>query len=172
MPQSSSSPPPSTALGPLLGFALFAHAMWFFGNLYEEVVFVPNGVSATVAAGSGFNAYFAVTRQYHYYVPLTQLGTLALVAAAIGWRHQPRLRLGIPAVASVLAAALTAFIVVHYNLRIWIGDVSALSEAELHALTWQWGVANLLRLGLVGFAAVCLLRARDVVRTVTAGVGR
>jgi hypothetical protein len=146
----------------LIGFALFAHAMWFFGNLYEEMVIVPNGVSATVAKIGAFNAYFSVARQYNYYVPLTQLGTLALVAAAIGWRHEARLRLRVPAAASVLAFALTAFIIVHYNLRIWTGAVSALSAAELHSLVWQWGVANLLRIVLVGGAALGLLRARDV----------
>lgn len=162
MPHPTSRPLTAT-FGRLLAFALFAHALWFFGNLYEEVVFVPNGVAATSAASRAFNAYFATTHQYNYYVPLTQLGTLALVAAAIKGRRQPSLRLGGPALASVLAGVLTAFIVVHYNLRIWFGDVSALPESELHALTWQWGAANLLRLGLVGVAALGLLRARDIV---------
>ena len=127
------------------------------------MVFVPNGVVATIAAGRGLNAYFAVTRQLNYYLPVTPLGTLALVISAVWWRRQPRLRLGLPALASLLASALTAFIVVHYNLRIWIGDLSGLSEVELHSLTWQWGAANLLRLTLVGGAALGLLRARDAV---------
>jgi hypothetical protein len=71
--------PLSPMVGRIIHFSLFVHAMWFFGNLYGEVGFVPNGISATSAAGSAFNAYFTTTHQDSYHAPLTQLGMIALV---------------------------------------------------------------------------------------------
>lgn len=152
-----------THLRRLLTFALFTHAMWFFGNLYEGLVFIPNGLRASREVFAQFNAYFAVTKPYWYYVPLTHLGALALLAAAVGQRRAPRgearVELRLASLASGLAIVLTVFIVVHYNTRLWLGDVRGLDDQALWSLTLQWGLWNLLRLVLVGVAGAGIFRA-------------
>src|SRR5205809_751071 len=63
----------------ILWFAIATHCMWFFGNLYEEVVIVPNGLVASSASLAAYNAYFSVTNAAFYYVPTSQLGFVGLL---------------------------------------------------------------------------------------------
>jgi hypothetical protein len=146
----------------LLRFTIATHALWFFGNLYEEVVIVPNGLVATSAALAAFNAYFSVTKATLYYVPLTQLGFVGVVWLVFQTRSDAGVEaqsLRRAAAASALAMALTAWIIVHWNLRLWLGDVSTLPDDETRALVREWGLANLLRLALVWGATSWLIRA-------------
>jgi len=146
----------------LVSFALAAHAMWFFGNLYEQLVFVPNAVQGSPPAHAAFNAFFDVTKPPAYYIPLTQLGVLVLSGLAI--RAVPgtpgRVELRRAAVLSWCALGLTAFIVLGYNVRLWFEDVSDMAAPELHSLAWQWGGLNAVRLGIVGLATWFLWRVR------------
>lgn len=158
-------------LARLVGFALATHAMWFFGNLYEQLLLVPNGVVATAAQVAAYNAFFAVTQPIVFYVPVTQLGFVATAIAA--WLARGRgpvaRRLGLAALLSALGLGLTAWIVVRYNLRLWLGDVTRFTDADVQAMVVRWGAWNAARLLVVGVAAIALLRARDATLTAPTG---
>ncbi len=149
------------AVSRLLRFALFGLALWFFGNLYEEVVLMPNWVVASFDTLRVYTGYFRVVIQYHYYVPLTQLAVVTLLVLA--YRAEPHLLPLRPALRraggwGLAGVALTVPIVVFLNTQLFIGKLS-LTEAEAHRLGWYWLAGNLLRLGCVGAALRYALRA-------------
>jgi hypothetical protein len=65
--------------GRLLGFALFFMAYWFFGNLYEEIVMVPNHLVNPLYRLEGYQQYFHVVNPVFYFVPFTQLAVLVTI---------------------------------------------------------------------------------------------
>ncbi len=151
---------PSRAQVALTLFALGSHAMWFFGNLYEELIFVPNGLVASPARFQAFNEFFALAKPYVFYVPFTQLGAIAtLVAWWLGRRSAAARPIRNAAISSWIGVLLTVWVVLTINMRLWLGDVSAMPADVVHALTVRWGVLNLVRLAAVGVATVALLRA-------------
>ena len=144
----------------LLRFALFGLALWFFGNLYEQIVLMPNWVVAPLDVLRAYNRYYTVVIQYHYYVPATQLAVVALLV--LGYRtargeslRAALLRAGWWGAAGV---ALTVPIVWFLNTDLFLGDLT-LSEAQAHRLGWYWMGGNLLRLACVALALRYALRA-------------
>jgi hypothetical protein len=151
----------TTTLRNWLGFALFGLALWFFGNLYEEIVLMPNWLVASLDTLRAYNRYYAVVIQYHYYVPLTQLAVFVVTwlafsrrAAELGLR--PYLRRA--AWGGWIGLALTALIVLNLNLDLFIGELR-LSAADAHRLGGYWLIGNALRLVSVGWALWNTLRA-------------
>lgn len=149
------------AVSRLLCFALFGLALWFFGNLYEEIILMPNWVAASLETLRAYNRYFTVVLQYHYYVPVTQLSVVALLVLA--YRAEPHLLSLRPALRragwwGTAGVALTVPIVVLLNTGLFLGDLS-ITEADAHRLGWYWMGGNLLRLICVGLAVRYTLRA-------------
>lgn len=145
----------------LLGAALLFHLLWFFGNLYEEVL-IPNSIVASIAQINAYNQFFSVTEPYYYYVPLSQLGTLiAIFLAFAGDQPNPAFKRLVRwgAGASTLALLLTVYIVTQYNLKMFFGPVDHFGEPLLHQLYLEWGLLNALRILLTGTAGVFLFRA-------------
>jgi len=150
----------------LLLFALFGLGMWAFGNLYEEVVLMPNWLAAPLDVLVAYNRYYTVVIQYHYYVPLTQLavvglGYLSLSRSAARQVAGRPLRRGLGF--GLAALALTAVIVTQLNLKLFIGPLSLPLE-EAHRLGLLWMVGNAVRLVLVFAALIETLRVLDAVR--------
>jgi hypothetical protein len=131
---------------------------WFFGNLYEAVVDMPqllvdahpNREPRLLGAGS----------PVRYYLPVAPVTLTAIVATLIdSWRSGgDRRAIAAAAVTTASAGALTAYLVRTVNLRL-LHSGKALSASEGRKLVGTWHRGNLLRLlALVG-AAWTLRRA-------------
>ncbi|WP_461051898.1 hypothetical protein [Spirosoma arcticum] len=146
-----------------LNFALFGLALWFFGNLYEEVILMPNWLAAPIDVLRVHSRYTTVVVQYHYYVPTTQLAVITLIVLC--FTNNPARQLAQPdlrraAIWGALGVALTAWIVLSLNLDLFIGELK-LSEAEAHQKGLIWMIGNAVRLFCVGLSFGYALRVRD-----------
>ncbi|GAB2568738.1 hypothetical protein [Spirosoma areae] len=154
----------------LLNFALFGLSLWFFGNLYEEIILMPNWLAAPLDVLKAYNRYYSVVIQYHYYVPITQLAVSVLTLLA--FRSDPILHVSKPALRRAvvwgwLGIALTAWIVLTLNLDLFIGQLT-LTETEAHRKGLVWMIGNAVRLGCVGMALIHTIRVRDQVLSANA----
>jgi hypothetical protein len=145
----------------LLALAVLGHAHWFFGNLYEAVVLIPQFAASPeqrlpISAGG----ILAPGSPVLYYAPMVPLTVpAALAALAVGWRFGREVRgklLG-AAVLSVSAALLTAYIVTRLNFPLFFDPSTGV--ARLEVLLRRWALLNYVRVGLVGAALVLLLLA-------------
>lgn len=127
------------------GVARLGQIHWFFGNVYEAMVDMPqlladarsNRAPKLLGAGSPLR----------YYLPLAPL-TLAGTAASLisGWRSGGDRRVIIAAAVSTASAmALTAYLVRTVNLRLLRSD-EPLSVTEVRGLVQTWHRGNLARL--------------------------
>lgn len=149
-----------------LNFALFGLALWFFGNLYEEVILMPNWLAAPIDVLTAYNRYYTVIIQYHYYVPVTQLAVLSLILGCFTTNPARQLAqsdLRRAAVWGGLGIAITVWIVLSLNLDLFIGQLK-LSEAEAHQKGLIWMIGNAVRLVCVGLSFGYAVRVRDRVR--------
>lgn len=142
-----------------LGFALLTQLQWLFGNIYEEVL-TPNSITASIEALDAYNAFFRYTEPYYYYVPLTHLGCIAICIMATSRSvplavKSPLMR---AAAFGVMALCATAFIVIHYNLRMFFGSVDYLG-ASVHRRYMEWAIWNAIRIVFVAFEVVFCIRA-------------
>ncbi len=147
----------------ILNFALFGLLLWFFGNLYEEIILMPNWLAAPIDVLKAYNNYYTVVIQYHYYVPITQLAVVAITV--LTFRNDPILCEVRPALrrATVwgwLGIGLTAWIVLNLNLDLFIGKLT-LSETEAHQKGLIWMIGNAARLVCVGLSISYALTVRD-----------
>ena len=145
----------------LLALAVLGHAHWFFGNLYEAVVLIPQFAASPeqrlpISAGGILVPGSPVL----YYAPMTPLTVpAALAALAVGWRFGRVVRgklLG-AAVLSVSAALLGAYIITQLNFSLFFEPST--DVAQLEVLLRRWALLNYVRVGLVGAALVLLLLA-------------
>lgn len=146
-----------------LNFALFGLALWFFGNLYEEVILMPNWLAAPIDVLRVHSRYTTVVVQYHYYVPTTQLAVITLIILCFTSspaRQLAQSDLRRAAIWGSLGIALTAWIVLSLNLDLFIGELK-LSEAEAHRKGLIWMIGNAVRLFCVGLSFGYALRVRD-----------
>ncbi|WP_096329169.1 hypothetical protein [Nannocystis exedens] len=151
---------PSRRLRGLVGFGLFGVTWWFFGNLYEELVLMPNFLVDAPGKRAHWLGFFAEVTPVRYYLPLGPLATLALVFAWL------RARAEAPEVAAELRAAVlavaagwgvSAYIVPAINLRLF--EPAPLPDELARPLAIRWLTLNAVRLVCVGFAAVKVLSA-------------
>jgi hypothetical protein len=131
----------------LLATLGFAH--WFFGNLYEAVVFSPNWVLDSASQLTRLNEFFVRTSPTLYFVPVIS------VAAPLAWglhatNHDLALRstYRLSSLFALLAVALNTFIVATVITRLF-GDDYAVHSGELNGYAWRWNVLNVLRMALV-----------------------
>lgn len=132
-----------------LGLARWGHAQWFFGNLYEAIVRVPDHLAThtgpTSPAGRG-----SPVRYYALATPAT-LPALA-VGVVAGWRDRgSRPWLVTAAACSVAGFALTGYLVRNVNLRLFFGDTE-LSATERDDLLRTWYRINGARMAATGGA--------------------
>ncbi len=130
--------------------ALVGLAQWFFGNLYEEIVLVPNSLVNSYAQLQCWQSYFVVTNPIYYYVPLTQLAVCIVWYLCFTQKHQEIKKLLLRAsLYGLLALALTAGIVTQLNLKVFFGNLDLVKD-QLYQLSLIWMAANGVRLVLVG----------------------
>lgn len=139
----------------LLAAARLGLEHWFFGNLYEEVVRMPQRLADSPGPGGPF-APGSPVRYYVSAAPLTLGATIAAVAG--GWgRREERPALATAGLLTAVGAALSAHLVRTVNLRLL--DDTPLDDAERQLLVTHWHRVNRVRLVVVAGAAVALSRA-------------
>ena len=138
--------------------ARLGQTSWFFGNLYEAVVDMPqlladaqpNRKPRLLGAGSPLR----------YYLPIAPVTFVATSTALIdSWRSGGDRRMVVTAAASTAsAAAITIHLVRTVNLRL-LHSTEPLSANECRKLSMTWHRGNLLRLLGLAVAAWALSHA-------------
>lgn len=148
--------------GVLLTVARFGHAHWFFGNLYEAIVRMPDRLAAEHddvrgRRGAGVLAPGSPAR---YYLPAAPVTVAATLAAAANSRTSggDRTALAVAAACSTAGAVLTGYLVRTVIVRL-LDDGPAITPDERTELVTRWHRVNRVRLVLAGAAAVALERA-------------
>ena len=127
-------------------------AAWFFGNLYEAVVFSPNWVVDNPDQLLDLNRFFRRTSPTWYVVPL--LASLGLIWALQATNRESGLAAGHRRAGLLAAAAfgLNLYIVTTIIPVLFGPDVALRTADELTAAAWRWNVLNVARMGLVAAA--------------------
>jgi hypothetical protein len=142
---------------PWAAVARLGQIHWFFGNLYEGIVDMPqllanaqpNRAPGLLSAGS----------PVRYYIPAAPL-TLAATAATLinSWRSGgDRRAIIIAATSTASATALTAHLIRTVNLRL-LQSKEPMSTAEYSRLVKTWHRGNLVRLLALAVAASSVQR--------------
>jgi Domain of unknown function (DUF1772) len=132
-----------------LTIAQLGYAHWFFGNVYEAVVRVPDRLAKDQRMTSLFSAGSPV-RYYLPGVPFLLGGTLQ--ALVTGWRA-PRDRpwLAAAAACALFGVAATAYLVRAVNPRLLVAG-RVLTPSDQDRLLKTWYRVNLVRLVAAGSA--------------------
>ena len=146
-----------------LTLALLGHAHWFFGNLYEAVVRVPDRMLDEAVPAAQATAVLRPGSPLRYYVPgLPFTVPAALVALVAGWEvPRPRRWLAVFVGCSAAGAALTGYLVRRVNVPLFF-SAEPVGDAERAALLRTWYRLNGVRLALLLGAGLAGVRARSV----------
>lgn len=139
--------------------AALGMAYWFFGNLYEAVVFSPNWVEDSPAQFARLNGFFTNTGPTLYFVPLTPLAIV--LVWALWWRNRDddlRADYRYAGVASLVLTALTIGIVALVIPRLFGAEALA-HPAQLRTAAWWWNGLNVLRMILTAITGWHLFQA-------------
>jgi hypothetical protein len=139
--------------------AVLGLAYWFFGNLYEAVVFSPNWVTDTPAQMTRLNEFFVNTSPTLYFVPPATLAVLlAWVLPAVN--RDPVLRTDYrrAGVSVLLLMGLNAVIVATVVTKLFGTELLA-DPDRLTSYAWRWNILNVLRMALTATTAALLFNA-------------
>lgn len=130
-------------------------AYWFFGNLYEAMVDMPQLlVDARPHRTPGLLASGSPVRYYAPAAPLTFAATV--IALVDSWRSGGDRRVIVAATASTASAvALSGYLIRTVSARL-LRTGELLNAAERRKLVRTWHRANLARLVALGVASVAL----------------
>jgi hypothetical protein len=149
----------------LLDLAELALAQWLFGNVYEAVVKVPERLATPPSDAAGVGAdrtsILGPGSPVRYYVPAAPVTAATLFGALIASRRTGTVTRWLTASAGcwIAGAALTAYLVVKVNLRLFFGAEAPPAD-ERDTLLRRWHRVNVLRTAAVGGALVAAHRAR------------
>lgn len=132
---------------------------WFFGNLYEAVVFSPNWVIDSPSQMKRLNEFFVTTSPTIYFVPMTQLATI--LVWILLWKNKEdsvKSELRRASLFAVLVTVLNVFIVSTVVLKLFAEDFEKYGD-YLTTLTWRWNILNCFRMGLVATTIYYLFNA-------------
>lgn len=153
----------------LLFLYLFFMAQWFFGNVYEEIVMVPNHLIDTFNTLTGYVAYFHITNPVFYFVPFTQLAIIIVLIlySKCDEMNQKRL-LKKASIFGIIAILLTVVIVTQINVKIFSANFANYQD-QLYTLSVFWLLGNAVRIFLVGASIyyagkVYILRQTEALR--------
>lgn len=141
-----------------LFFALFFMAYAFFGNLYEEIVLIPNHFTNPSAVLAAYHRYFVFSNPTYYFVPLTQLAIVVVVVLFFKSHEGKQKELLKRAVIfCLLSVVVTGFIVTQINLKLFSPQLVQQTEM-LYTLSVMWLIGNTLRMILVGGSLYFVLK--------------
>lgn len=133
----------------LLQFSLFFMALWFFGNLYEELVLIPNQLTDCYGKLQHWQQFFTITNPMYFYVPFTQLAVIVICILHFRVSDiKQKEFLKKASVFGVSAIIITGIIVTQINLKIFFGDLNKYKD-QLFTLSVIWLIGNAIRLYLV-----------------------
>lgn len=148
----------------LLTLAQLGRAHWFFGNLYEAVVRVPDHLAkpAGSAEDPSLPSLFGKGSPVRYFVPGLPLTFGATIGALLtGWKTPATRGWLVASTASTLAGGLaTAYLVANVNPKLF-GAGEPLTTEERQALLRTWYRLNAFRLGAAAAGLVTAEKARD-----------
>jgi len=134
----------------LIVFSLFFMGYWFFGNLYEEIVMIPNQLFFTYETVKSYLNYFHFSNPVFYFVPFTQMAVVVLIFLYVKCDDGRKKQLLKKAsVYGSLAIILTIVIVTQINMKLFAPDFH-LYRDQLYTLSVWWLLGNALRIFLVG----------------------
>lgn len=147
----------------LLDVAEFSHAHWFFGNLYEALVKVPDRVAASEPSRELPRSPFGAGSPGRYYAPVAPINAPAVIGALIaGWNHQPsRTSLLVAAASSATGAAATVYVLRFLNPRLFFSP-QPLGEDERRPLLRHWYRIHAVRLAASAVALAAVHHARTI----------
>jgi hypothetical protein len=144
----------------LLTVAQTGHAYWFFGNLYEAVVKIPDLLASEHPDQR--RSVFSPGSPARYYAPAAPVTFAATLGAlAAGWHMPGRRRwIAAAAAATISGGALGVYLVRVINLRLFFSG-QQLTATERETLLRAWYRLNALRLIAVGGAWLAAQKARS-----------
>lgn len=147
----------------ILAIAELSHAHWFFGNLYEALVRVPDRVAGAEASRRLPRSPFGPGSPGRYFAPVAPLVAPAAIAAlAAGWkRTDSRPWLMVAAGSSAAGAAATAYLLRFVNARLFFSP-QPLSEMRRKPLLQRWHRVHALRLAASAVALTAIHQARRI----------
>jgi hypothetical protein len=126
--------------------AIIGLAHWFFGNLYEAIVISPNWIVDSPMQLQRLNEFFVNTSPTLYFVPITQIATIAVwVLTFLNKENSVKKDYKMASIVTVLITALNAFIVSTIILKLFGSDYAQYGE-YLHTLSWRWNILNFFRM--------------------------
>jgi hypothetical protein len=147
--------------------ALLAMAHWFFGNLYEAVVFSPNWVVDSSAQMRRLEEFFVRTGPTAYFVPLTVLAPIPVwILLATNKVAAARADYRRASLFALLAAVLNALIVATVVTGLFDPDNLG-DPAKLQHLAWRWNILNVCRMAFTGATGVFLFTVLSKVEAAT-----
>lgn len=152
------------AAADLLAVAQLGHAHWFFGNLYEAVVKVPE-LQARQRSHRGDEpalSPFGRGSPVRYYALTAPAWIPAVLAAVpVGWTaRESRAWLGASAVCSAVGGAATVYLVRSVNLKLLFSSQRH-THAERTRLLRTWYRVNAVRILAAGGAWFAAHQARE-----------
>jgi hypothetical protein len=126
--------------------AIIGLAYWFFGNLYEAIVISPNWITDSPRQLQRLNEFFVNTSPTVYFVPITQLATIAVwILAFLNKEKSVQRGYTIAGILTVLLTVLNIVIVSTIILKLFGNDYLQYGE-YLNTLTWRWNILNFFRM--------------------------
>lgn len=147
----------------LLNVAEFTHAHWFFGNLYEALVKIPDRVAAAETGRELSRSPFGAGSPGRYYAPVAPVNAPAAIGALVaGWNHpRSRAALLVGATSSAIGAAATVYVLRVLNPRLFFSP-QPLSEDQRRPLLTRWYRIHAVRLTASAVALAAIRHARTL----------
>jgi hypothetical protein len=146
----------------VLGLAQLAHAHWFFGNLYEAVVKIPDLLASQARSSEQAMSPSGPGSPVRYYAAAAPATLPALVVAAVvGWSDRSRRPWLVAAAAcSISGIASTAYLVRTVNVRLFFTN-QTLTADEQETLLRTWYRINAVRLATTAGAWLTIQMAKS-----------
>jgi hypothetical protein len=124
-------------------------AYWFYGNLYEAIVFSPNWIHDSPAQMKRLNEFFVHTSPAVYFIPIT------VIAVFILWFLNFKNKVDsikrdyrMASVYAFIVMVLTVCIVTCVLSKMF-GSGFYQNPGEVNLYCWAWNILNILRIVLV-----------------------
>lgn len=135
----------------ILLFSLFGITMWFFGNLYEAIVIVPNMLTNSILKAKLWQDFFETTNPAYFYIPFSPIAVLTTLFLYIKTPKKNttlKRKLKLSTIFGLIALGLGIVIITQINLKLFFGEVEKIS-ASAHYLAVLWNILNVIRVLLL-----------------------
>ena len=116
----------------LLLFSLFGIALYFFGILYEGVVYGPKLMDVSMERMLFWKNFTSVISPIIYYVPWVYLATLALIVLYFKTpkeKAELKNKLQWASILQIVSLALTIYILTQINFKLRFGNLEKYADA-------------------------------------------